>query len=219
MHYMFYKTNGILAIALHIVLKFLAPVKSTILMCKLVKSFCASELLSATVSFALLHLFGSDWVTKILCALLLHFLKSSFRTGDCLYRKLVCDGTSYHSFVTEIWDFSVSEVSSFLRDVLALNFSKWHDTLHPFWAFDILNCFCVMDDLPWWAMDSGDLIRKTKLSPFAKHSTSKFTWGETLHYTTFSFFLQYFFVPISLLIYVSFFQTLLLRMSLMLAKE
>lgn len=76
-----------------------------------------------------------------------------------------------------------------------------------------------MDDLPWGAMDSGDLIRKTKLSPFAKHSTSKFTWGENLQCSTLSFFLQYFFVPISLLIYVFFFQTLLLRMSLMLAKE
>lgn len=120
MHCMFYKTNGILAIVLHIALTFLAPVKSTILMCKLVKSFCASELLSATDSLALLHLFGSDWVTKILCALVLHWLKSSFRTGDHPARKLVCDGTSYRFFVTEIRDFSVSEVSSFVRDVWLL---------------------------------------------------------------------------------------------------
>lgn len=53
-------------------------------------------------------------------------------------------------------------------------------------------------------MDSGDLMRKIKLSPFAKHSTSKFTCGESLHYSTSSFFLQCFFVPISLLIYVFF---------------
>lgn len=90
------------------------------------------------------------------------------------------------------------------KKCLALNFSKWHDTLHPFRAFDILKWFCLMDDLPWWAMDSGDLMRKIKLSPFAKHSTSKFTCGESLHYSTSSFFLQCFFVPISLLIYVFF---------------
>lgn len=79
---MLYKTNEILAIVLRIAVTFLAPVKSTILMCKLGESFCASELLSVTVSLALLHLLGSDWVTGILCALVLHWLKSSFRTGD-----------------------------------------------------------------------------------------------------------------------------------------
>lgn len=215
---MYYKTNEISAIVLRIALKFLALVKSMILMCKLVKSCCANGLLSATASLALLHLLGSDWVTKILCALVLHWLKSSFRTGDSLARKLLCDGTSYCFFVTEMRFFCAWGLKLYKR-CLALNFSKWHDTLHPFWAFDILNCFCVMDDLPWWAMDSSDLIRKTKLSSFAKHSTSKFTWGESLHCSTLSFFLQYFFVPISLLIYVFFFQTLLLRMSLMLAKE
>lgn len=207
-----------LAIVLRIALKFLAPVKITILMCKLVNSFCASELLSATVSLALLHLLGSDWVTKIPCALVLHWLKSSFRTGDSLTRTLVCDGTSCCFFVTELWDFSVHEISSFIR-CLALNFSKWHDTLHPFWAFDILNCFYVMDDLPWWAMDSGDLIGKKKNFPLLQNILPVNLLEEKvciLERWASSSIISLFPFPCW---YVFSFQTLLLRMSLMLAKE
>lgn len=153
MNRMSYKINEILVVLPYSTLQFLLLVKSVVSMCKLVKSFCTSELLSNIESLALLHLCSSELVTKVHVQLSCNNW-NPFETADCLACKtVVYGGTNFCFVVTEEWDLSVHSLKLY-KKCLALGFSKWHDTLHPFRAFDIPNCFCLIDDLARGAMNS-----------------------------------------------------------------
>lgn len=172
-------------------------------MCMLAKSFVRMSWVSLQKSDLSSCASFQFWIgDRSPCAVDLVSWKFFQNSTLSCYKTVVCDGTNYF-IVTEVWDLCVHSLKRY-KKCLALSFSKWHDTLHPFRAFDIPNGFCSIDNLPRGQWIQVTWSEKNKAFPFEKYSTSKITCAESLHYSASNFFLRCFFVPIFFLIYVFF---------------
>lgn len=134
------------------------------------------------------------------------------------YKTGVCGETNYCFIVTEARDFSLHKVSSFIRNVWLLisvngmthyiHFELWHTELVLFNGWFAM----VSNGLGWLDQESKTFPLLQNILPVNLHAEKVciiVPWPSSSSVSLFPF----------LCWYMSFFQTLLLRMSLMLAKE